>query len=159
MQCHVTQAGKSNITRARALYELALEADPQHLQSLLGLGSLEARAGSVDRGLRLLREGLRLEPDNKQFRHMIAQWQRKHGERGVSFVPACPACRYMLCTKTSGQVCMLSTPAILHGAKFETQTRCFYRNALSVCMFAFCLLFGLPLCLPPCLSLSVCLSA
>ena len=78
------QADRSNITRARALYELALEADPQHLQSLLGLGSLEARAGSVDRGLRLLQEGLRLQPDNKQFRHMVAQWQRKHGEREVS---------------------------------------------------------------------------
>ena len=78
------QADRSNITRARALYELALEADPKHLQSLLGLGSLEARAGSVDRGLRLLHEGLRLQPDNKQFRHMIAQWQRKHGEREVS---------------------------------------------------------------------------
>lgn len=84
------QADRSNIPRARALYELALEADPQHLQSLLGLGSLEARAGSVDRGLRLLQEGLRLQPDNKHFRHMVAQWQRKHGEREVSFLqPVC----------------------------------------------------------------------
>ena len=91
------QAGRSNITRARALYELALEADPQHLQSLLGLGSLEARAGSVDQGLRLLHEGLRLQPDNKQFRHMIAQWQRKHGEREVSFAwGSVPGCVHML---------------------------------------------------------------
>lgn len=83
------QADRSNITRARALFELALEADPQHLQSLLGLGALEARAGSGDRGLRLLQEGLRLQPDNKQLRHAMAQWQRKHGEREVSCVSAC----------------------------------------------------------------------
>ena len=78
------QASRSNITRARALYELALQADPHHLQSLLGLGSLEARAGSVERGLKLLQDGLRLQPGNKQIRHSMAQWQRKHGERQVS---------------------------------------------------------------------------
>ena len=78
------QASRSNIPRARALYELALQADPHHLQSLLGLGSLEARAGSVERGLKLLQDGLRLQPGNKQIRHCIAQWQRKHGERQVS---------------------------------------------------------------------------
>ncbi len=78
------QANRSNIPRARSLYELALEADPQHLQSLLGLGSLEARAGDVNRGLKLLHDGLRLQPGNKQIRHSIAQWQRQHGEKEVS---------------------------------------------------------------------------
>lgn len=69
---------------------MALEADPQHLQSLLGLGSLEARAGNIERGLHLLHEGLRLQPDNKQFRHMIAQWERKHGAKEVNAQPVQP---------------------------------------------------------------------
>ncbi len=90
--CLVLQANRSNITRARTLYELALEADPHHLQSLLGLGSLEARSGNVDRGLKLLHDGLRLQPGNKQIRHGIAQWQRKHGEREVSFRCSGSAC-------------------------------------------------------------------
>ena len=102
------QANRSNIARARTLYELALEADPQHLQSLLGLGSLEARAGSVDRGLALLHDGLRLQPGNKQIRHMIAQWQRKHGEREVSIKAQC---RQSGCLSVCLSVCALANKA------------------------------------------------
>lgn len=100
------QADRSNITRARALFELALEADPHHLQSLLGLGALEARAGSGDRGLRLLQEGLRLQPDNKQIRHALAQWQRKNGDREVSCVQ--PAVSHTLWMWSSFVTCCRS---------------------------------------------------
>lgn len=78
------QAHKYNVSRARALYELALEADPEHLQTLLALGSLEGRAGHVDRGLRHLQKGLSLDPHNKYFQHAAAQLERHHGSREVS---------------------------------------------------------------------------
>ena len=78
------QANKFNISRARALYELALEADPQHLQTLLALGSLEGRAGYAERGMGHLQKGLGLDPNNKYFQHAIAQLERHHGSKEVT---------------------------------------------------------------------------
>ena len=40
------EAQRRNRSRARRLYREALAADPAHLQSLLGLGQLEARTGN-----------------------------------------------------------------------------------------------------------------
>ena len=39
--------------RARKLYRQALEVDPGHLQSIMGLGQLEARAGELDEALQV----------------------------------------------------------------------------------------------------------
>lgn len=52
----------------------------------------------MERGLALLHEGLRLQPDNIHFRHMIAQWQRKHGEREVrSCLPSVEILSLIVC--------------------------------------------------------------
>ena len=144
------QANRSNIARARTLYELALEADPQHLQSLLGLGSLEARAGSVDRGLALLHDGLRLQPGNKQIRHMIAQWQRKHGEREVNIKAQC---RQTVCLSVCLSVCLYSGKQNV--AKRGEQQRHDAGTLNSVYLYVFVPLHTYA-CLPVCLS--VCLS-
>lgn len=40
------EAQRRSIARARKLYRRALEVDPRHTQSLLGLGQLEARDGN-----------------------------------------------------------------------------------------------------------------
>lgn len=45
------EAQRRNLAKARKLYRQALEADPGHAQSLLGLGQLEARAGNAELAL------------------------------------------------------------------------------------------------------------
>lgn len=42
------EAQRRNLSRARRLYRRALEVDPLHIQTLLGLGQLEARDGKHD---------------------------------------------------------------------------------------------------------------
>lgn len=78
------QANRFNISKARSLYEAALETDPNHLQTLLALGSLEGRAGNVERGMGHLQKGLNVQPGNKYFQHAVAQLQRHHGSKEVT---------------------------------------------------------------------------
>lgn len=77
------QANRFNIPKARALYEQALQADPRHLQTLLALGSLEGRAGNVEKGKGHLIQGLQQRPLDKHFTHALAQLYRNHGNKEV----------------------------------------------------------------------------
>lgn len=116
------QAHKFNVARARTLYELALEANPQHLQTLLALGTLEGRAGQVEKGMGHLRKGLGLDPNNKYFQHAIAQMERHHGSREVIFFTLLSICNIpksnaqQVCRCTDGKIPWQLRGDLLHHA-------------------------------------------
>lgn len=77
------EAQRRNVHRARKLFRLALEADPSHLQSLLGLGQLEARAGNPELALQVGGGWGDISLNNLSSSTMCREIQRLHGRHCV----------------------------------------------------------------------------
>lgn len=70
---------RRNIVAARRLYRQALQADPGHCQSILGLGQLEARSGNPEAALKLYQQGLAVQPRSV---HLLSSLAHLHTQVG-----------------------------------------------------------------------------
>ena len=95
------EAQRRNIARARKLFQQALEADPQHTQSLVGLGQLEARAGNAATALSLYRQGLQLRPRSTHLLSSLAHLHKKQRD----YDAAAEAWRLLLQARSSSRCC------------------------------------------------------
>lgn len=73
------EAQRRNIAAARRLYRKALQVDPGHPQSILGLGQLEARSGNTDAAMQLYLRGLQAQPRNM---HLLSSLAHLHVQVG-----------------------------------------------------------------------------
>lgn len=76
------EAQRRHLSEARRLYRSALQVDPSHSRSLLGLGQLEARSGNAAAARAIYEQGLEAHPRSVHLLSSLAQLQAQVGHDG-----------------------------------------------------------------------------
>jgi Flp pilus assembly protein TadD len=110
------EARRRNVAGARRLYRQALQADPAHPQSLVGLGQLEARSGNAEAARAVYQRGLAAHPRSVHLLSSLAHLESQVGGSGARARRAAArggglGRRGCACLK-----CLCSLPAPVHAA-------------------------------------------